>query len=388
MRTLIISLILSLLIPLLLSPPVTGEEMTRKERMQNYVFLGRVYEQMGNTKKAIDAYEQALIIIPTDIGAREKLARLYQKGGLTNDAISAYSALIEINPGNISYHLELARAYEKNGDDEEVISECRYILSSASNDWELSSARSLLIKAYSRLGQLDQLIPEIEKSIEAEPKKIDNYLYLAEVYKKNGRPEEMLKTYRQALALSPQNTDLFWKVANSLIKEKKFPEAITILEKLVKLRPGDSTYCYNLGRCYFESQEPEPEKAITLWDTFQAENATIEPHFYYSTGCMYRNYKLYDRSLAQLKKSYQLSDDSIRYLGAIAQTYEEMGDDKNATETYLKVMLDSDTDDWVNWAQDRLIRIYKRRDELGELAALIEGILNNDRKGGSDAEEE
>ena len=388
MRTIIISLILSFLIPLLLSPPVTGEEMTRKERMQNYVFLGRVYEKMGNTKKAINAYEQALIIIPTDIGARKKLAQLFQKGGLTDDAISAYSTLIEINPGNISYHLELARAYEKAGDDESVIRECRYILSSTTNDWELSSTRSILIEAYSRLGQLDQLIPEIEKSIEAQPKKIANYLYLAEVYKKKGQPKEMVKTYRQAITLSPQNTDLLWKVANTLIKEKDYPAAIQILEKLVKLSPGNSTYCYNLGRCYFESREPEPKKAIALWDTFQAEKPNIEARFYYSTGCMYRNYKLYDRSLEQLQKSYRLSEDPIRSLSAIAQTYEEMGDDKNATESYLKVMLDSDNDYWVNWSQNGLFRIYKRRDELGELAVLIEGILNNDRIGGSDAEEE
>ena len=386
MRTIIISLIFSFLLPLLLSPAIPGEEMTKKERMQNYLFLGRVYEKMGNTTKAINAYDQALIIIPTDIGAREKIARLYQKNGMNQDAISAYSTLIEINPSNISYHMELARAYEKTGNNEGVISECRYILSSATNEWELSGARSIMIEAYSRLGQLDQLIPEFETIIKAEPKKIDNYLALAKIYKKNGQQEKMLKTYQQALARSPQNTDLIWKVANTLIKEKKFREAILILEELVKLRPDNSTYCYNLGRCYFESREPEPEKAITLWETFQAENSNIEPHFYYSTGCMYRNYKLYDKSLEQLQKSYRLSEDPIRSLCALAQTYEEMGDDKKATESYLKIMLDSDSDYWVNWSQDGLIRIYKRRDELGELAKLIEGILNNDQGGSSNEE--
>jgi len=86
MRTITISLIFSFLLSLLLCSPGPGEEITRKARMQNYLFLGRVYEKMDNSQKAINAYEQALLIIPTDIGAREKVAALYLKNGMNNDA--------------------------------------------------------------------------------------------------------------------------------------------------------------------------------------------------------------------------------------------------------------------------------------------------------------
>ena len=384
MRTIIISLIFSFLLPLLLSSPASGEKMTKKERMQNYLFLGQIYEKMSNTQKAITAYEQALIIIPTDIRAREKTASLYQKIGMDQDAISAYSTLIEINPGNISYHMELARAYEKTGDNEGVISECRYILSSSTREWELSGARSLMIEAYSRLGQLDQLLPEIETAIETSPKKIDNYLVLADIYKKSGRQEEMMKTYRRALKIFPRNADLLWKISNSLLREKEFRETIPFLEELVKLCPADSNYSCSLGKCYLNIDQPK--KATALWDAFMAENENIAASFYYSTGCIYRTHKLYNPSLKQLKKSLELADNPLRSLCAIAQTYEEMGDDEKATESYLKIMLDSDSDYWVNWSQDGLVRIYKRRDELGELAKLIEGILNNDQGGSSNEE--
>ena len=377
MRTIIVSLIFSILLPLSLSPPSAEAEMTKKDRMQNYLFLGRIYEKTNNTKKAIDAYEQALLIIPTDIPAREKIARLYQKTGMKQDAVNAYSALIEINPGNSYYHLELAQAYEKIGNNEGVISECRYILSSAANDRELSSARSLLIKTYYGLDQLDQLIPEFEAAIKSHPKKIDNYLALAEVYARDGRREEMVETYRRALQVFPDNTELVWKVADSLMKEKKFRDAIPILEELIKLRSDDSNYSYRLGECYLKTDQPK--KATALWDRFTSENINIAPTFYYSTGCIYRTYKLYDRSLEQLKKSLELTDDSLRTRAALAQTYEDMGDDENATEGYLEIMRESDSSYWISWSQDGLLRIYKSRDELEKLARMIEGILNNDR---------
>lgn len=348
--------------------------MTRKARMQNYLFLGRVYEKMDHTKKAINAYEQALLIIPSDIGAREKVARLYLKSGMADDAVNAYFALVEINPGNNRYHLELARSYEKAGNDEGIIRECRHILSSSSHDWELSRARDIMIKTYTRLGKVDQLIPEFEAAIKTNPEKINNYLTLAEIYSKTGQQKEMMKTYRRALKVFPENADLIWKIAHNLIQEKKFQDAIPILEELVKISPAESNYSYNLGKCYLNTDQPK--KAITLWDSFMRENENIAASFYYSTGCIYRTHKLYDHSLAQLKKSMELTNDQFRTLCALGQTYEEMGDDKNATETYLQIMAESDSDYWVNWSQNGLIRIYKRRDELEELAQLIEGILN------------
>ncbi|HDL64171.1 MAG TPA: tetratricopeptide repeat protein [Proteobacteria bacterium] len=384
MRTIIISLILTFLLPYLISTPAEGKEMTKKERMENYIFLGRIYEKMDNLKKAINAYEQALLIIPTDIRARETVARLYQKTGMNNDAVNAYSALVEINPGNNRYRLELALAHEKTGDMEGVIRECRHILSSSSDEWELSRARSIMIKTYSRLDQLDQLIPEFEAAIESNPEKIDNYLALAEIYDKDGRQEEMLKTYHQALEHFPQNSELIWKVADSLMKKKNFSQAIPILEDLVKSRPDESNYSYNLGKCYLKTDQPK--KATALWDRFLSENNNIAPSFYYSTGCIYRTYKLYDRSLIQLKKSLELTDDPFRSRCALAQTYEEMGDKEKATESYLSIMKESDSDYWVNWSQDGLLRIYKSPDELEKLAQMIEGILNNDQRGGSNEE--
>lgn len=384
MHTPIMRLVFSISIFIILSSPAPGEEMTRKARMQNYLFLGRVYEKMDNSTKAINAYEQALLIIPTDISAREKVAGLYLKNGMDNDAVNAYSALVEINPGNNRYRLELALSYEKAGDTDGVIRECRHILSSSSHEWELSQACSIMIKTYSRLGKLEQLIPEFESYREANPKKIGNYLILAEIYTKTGKQKEMMKTYRQALEVFPENADLIWKIAHTLIKDKKIREAIPILNELVKISPAESNYSYTLGKCYLDTDQPK--KATALWDLFMADNDNIAPSFYYSTGCIYRTNKLYHRSLAQLKKSLELTNDPLRSLGAIGQTYEEMGDDEKATEIYLKIMLESDSDYWVNWSQDGLIRIYKHRDELSELAQLIENILNNDRRGGSNEE--
>jgi len=384
MRTIIISLIFTFLLPPLISSPAAGAGMTKKERMQNYLFLGQIYEKMKNAEKAINSYEQALLIIPTDIGARENVARLYQQNGMNQDAVSAYSALIEINPGKISYHMELSRVYEKTGNSEGVISECRNIISSSSNSRELSQARSLMIKTYSRLGELDQLIPEFEAAIESNPEKMDNYLVLAEIYAKDGRQEEMLKTYHRALEHFPENSELIWKVADTLMKEDKFRQAIPILEELVKLRPDESNYSYKLGECYLKTDQAK--KATALWDRFLAENENIAPSFYYSTGCIYRTYKLYDQSLTQLKKSVKLTNDPFRSRCALAQTYEEMGDDEKATESYLAIMKESDSDYWVEWSQDGLLRIYKNRDELEKLAQMIEGILNNDQKGGNNEE--
>lgn len=359
-----------------------AESMSKRDKMARYDFLAEIYLKMGNKTKAIEGYEKALRLIPTETEIRRKLAKLYLETNSDEKAVDEYKTLLEINPGNNAYRLELAQAYQKSGDYDGMIEQCRRVLEGPGQDHEDRQARTLLIAAYREKGELDDLIAELQSSLKNDPEKTEPYFFLGEAYQAAGQTEKMTEIYSKGLELFPENIVFISKVVSELSQQKKFSAALPLLKKMVETRPRDSNYAYQLGLCYLNTDQTD--KAVELWDTFGEEIQGPDPYFYYHSGCAYRNFKLYERSIRQLKKALPDHRDRHRILSAMAQTYEEMGDDEKAAQTCLKILDSPDSEYWLKRAQGMLIRIYQNKDELDKLASLIEAKLADEQTGGND----
>jgi tetratricopeptide (TPR) repeat protein len=86
------------------------------------------------------------------------------------------------------------------------------------------------------------------QTVAASPLQGDAALQLARAEAKAGRTEFAIQRYRALLEQEPQNVDALSDLAYLLEAKAKWPEAVPLLERLVKLQPHDPVALYHLGR--------------------------------------------------------------------------------------------------------------------------------------------
>jgi predicted CXXCH cytochrome family protein len=90
-----------------------------------------------------------------------------------------------------------------------------------------------------RAGEAEQAF---RQAIDLDPALSGARINLAELYRATGQNEKSEQAYAEAIAASPDQADLRYGHALSLVRQKALPEAIGELDEAVRLDPGNSRY--------------------------------------------------------------------------------------------------------------------------------------------------
>jgi predicted Zn-dependent protease len=123
----------------------------------------------------------------------------------------AYHDLIELDPENYNYSLELADLYMAEKKYKEAIQLYDNIEKKMGIQPEISIQKE---KLYEAMGQIQKAVDEIKKLIRSTPENADLYGILAELYYRNNKKDEALKTYLKVLELDPLNPVIQLSLAN------------------------------------------------------------------------------------------------------------------------------------------------------------------------------
>lgn len=102
-----------------LPPPIAGHEDRRVSILTELVELYRY--RLDDRKRAIQACEQLLTIVPGHLKIREDLARLYEAESEHDRAIQAHRSLIAESPFSVDSYHALRRIYENRGDRDKTL---------------------------------------------------------------------------------------------------------------------------------------------------------------------------------------------------------------------------------------------------------------------------
>ena len=87
------------------------------------------------------------------------------------------------------------------------------------------------------------------------------------------RPDGVMCQYKLAIDLAPNLVSAYMNLGNTLLKQKKYREAILSYRRIKELKPDFALTHYNLGVAYFHQQEwtkaqKEWERALALKPDF------------------------------------------------------------------------------------------------------------------------
>ncbi|HEY4710550.1 MAG TPA: tetratricopeptide repeat protein [Candidatus Acidoferrales bacterium] len=260
--------------------------------------------------QSIDSYKKALAIEPNSAVILERLAEIYAKSQHIRDAVVQAQAALKIDPDNVDAHRLLARIYVRTLGDmsagevqqenlTKATEQFQAILKTDPNDtysllWlarlyrfqnQHAEAEKVLRQILAHdsdsgpaLEQLSQLLIDQGRSQEAielltraagDSASPDIYDLLGDAYSQAKDYPNAEKAYQQAVAGDPDDPGHRHGLAQALLSEDKYAEALAQFNKLSELEPGTSENFLRAAQLYrrlgqFEQAEASLARAKQL----------------------------------------------------------------------------------------------------------------------------
>jgi tetratricopeptide (TPR) repeat protein len=162
---------------------------------------------------AIERYQAALKIDPTNVPAQLALAKQYQAGGKTDDTVALYQQIIAADPNRLDAVQELVRLQVSQQKQADALATLEAYRAKNPGNLEVDANYGKLAL---ELGQADKAVPALEGVTKAQPKNAGAQADLAEAYLAVGRTKDATKRA---------------KIANEVGDEAIKARAATVIEK-------------------------------------------------------------------------------------------------------------------------------------------------------------
>ncbi|MXV73602.1 tetratricopeptide repeat protein, partial [Candidatus Poribacteria bacterium] len=292
--------------------------------------LAKESMQQGETKQAIEIYEQVVKMMPEDLESRAELATLYSRRNQHDTATDIWNTLLETDPGNTKYQDGFVRTYQVSGDIGKAFELAqRYI----NTDPESGVHYVRLAKLHAAEEQVEDAITAYEKAIELAPGNAQAYHDLARLHLQIDDTDAAEKAFKKAIQYTGQDwerQDIERELINLYYREGKLEEMIT-----------------------------QAEAGGTLTFQMQRERAL-----------RYRNAGDLEKSVSAYKKAIDMTSDRFdrrRINEDLLEIYVKLGKTDLTVEIYETLAISDSRDR----ARDRLISTFKNEGKLEELKTLF-----------------
>jgi S1-C subfamily serine protease len=119
------------------------------------------------------------------------------------------------------------------------------------NDLSDMSYRSGLESLW--LGNYENAVGHFETVANRHPKRADAWVQVGYCKVKQGKTDEGIRAYQQALELKPDSDEILNKLGDAYYYAGKLSEAIVYYQRAARIRPTNAEAFYNLAVAYFES---------------------------------------------------------------------------------------------------------------------------------------
>jgi len=282
------------------SAPTAQEKPSPRAEAYYNLALGHIYEQQYEltsqndlASKAIEAYKKAYAIDPQSPIIGERLAEMYWKAQRVHDAMVEANEILKRDPNDLATHRLLARIYLRSlgdingtGVQTEMVSKAiaeysevhrldptdqeaalwlarlyrlhnepdkaeKVLLGMLKDDPENEAAVEQLTQLYLDENKSEEAISLLEGMIARSPSATLNDL-LGDAYTQTHEYGKAEKAYRNAVDLDPSELGHLRGLGQTLLSEEKYPDALSVYQKLADLMPDDADVYLRMAQIYRE----------------------------------------------------------------------------------------------------------------------------------------
>jgi tetratricopeptide (TPR) repeat protein len=197
-----------------------------------------------------------------------------------------------------------------------------------------------------------------ERALKADPKLVTAAANLAEILRTEKKYPEAVKLLQEALKKQPQHIDALFNLARVYEDMGKTTEAFTQYMRVLKINPLDDEACNNAGLILL--RVGNIERAARYFRKAIKFNATYADAYANLGIALYRGGNL-EEAAEQLEKAVEHEPQTQPYHRYLADVYERMGRDEDAVTQLLESLVLVPDD---HAALTKLGLIYMRRNQL------------------------
>ena len=235
--------------------------------------LGNLYSDEQQLAEAIDQYEQAIDLVPDNASARNALGVVYDNAGRHDEAMAQYEQAIELDAEMALPHNNLGIIYDKLGWTDEAISAYRRAIEL---DERFAIPHYNLGLIYVNQGRNKESIKELEKATELDETHASSHEWLAFLYTKDEQFDKAMEETKRALELDPLNRRLTASLAGLYKRKGEEAEHKRVVELARKLPQQENEDEYQ--QACFEALCGNVDEALRLLK-IALENRLKTPEF-------------------------------------------------------------------------------------------------------------
>ena len=362
-----------------------------------HMALYDLYLASGQTKKAEGVLERASKSERNDPKYWVQVGKLYRQIYLKEDGSTEQAQLQKMNavfrkaadygPRDVGVLTEVADYYVLSKQVKDAIPLYRTVLKlpQGPNDPPLNNVRDKLARSLLIENERDEAIGLLEDIVKESPLRFETYELLGELYEQDGNLDKALTNYEHSLLLDASEPKNHLRLAELLMKAKRFDRAVEIMQSARKKFPDVPYITYSLAISL--SQAKRHPEAMSAFSDAQAEakvsrEEMLTAGFYFTYGAAAEQAQDFDKAGELLKQSLEMEPNNAQTLNYLGYMWVDRSEHLEEAGDMIKkaVSMDPEKGEYL----DSLGWYYFKKGEfdraLTELLRAQESILRDDKK--------
>ena len=193
--------------------------------------------------KAIGEFEKIVELQPNNVEDRMVLGQLYNVKHEPDKAEKQFEAARAIDPESEDVILNLARIYADSGN----LKQAANVIESVPESDRTPRMEFALGATYDQLKEPKQAINAFQRASDMDPQDLRTLNALAQALMSNHQFDEALKEYQALAKADPQNADALVHIAEIQRRQGKYQDALTTIRKARTIDPNSLEAGYNEG---------------------------------------------------------------------------------------------------------------------------------------------
>lgn len=216
--------------------------------------LGKQFFDLKKYKKALAAFDFAIISDDQFIGAYLEKGKVLEKLGRYNEAIENYNITLELDDPTSFAYLRIGRCHEKLGLEELAL---KYFRKTVHEDPLLDKGWIAITDFFIKKKNYKKALYYINKAIAIDEENVLYWKRYAKINLRLNQYEEAERGYRRSLELGNYELETWIHRCDNLIKLKELPAAVENLLQAMEFYPETAEIEYRLAGLYFSLAQGE-----------------------------------------------------------------------------------------------------------------------------------
>lgn len=302
------------------------------ENLDGLLLHGRVAMVRGRPDVAIEDFRKVLQLRSESFDVLAMLVRAYVASGQADLAEAGLRRAIEVQPTHPGARLELIQLLAVARRHDEALQEVDRALAVMPNELAILQTRVELLMAKQEWDQAEAQARQIQ---DLYPQAIAGYMQLGHIYFTQNRFDKAEETYKIAVAQAPLDHQALQSLVQAIAMNEGLPSAQNYLEGFLKGYVNHPTAYNIIGELYAQRNEHTKAEAAFA-RAYQLNPTWVLP--YINLAKLYQLRGELEAAVQVFLNGLAIVPDSVQLAMLLALTYEQLGWDQDAIDTYEGVL--------------------------------------------------